>query len=640
MFEYIRTHNRLMQGLLLLLIFPSFVFFGVSSLRDSVSNNSVASVAGQSISQQEFDQALRGKLDQIRQQYGPDFDAQLLNTPEQRKNILDDLVLRKVLTNEVNQVHLGVSDLALKKNLDEILQISDQMPNYKDTYRSMIKQRGMSVNGFEDAVSQDMKVMQLVNGVQNSALTSKTVLERIALITEQEREVQTLSFKSKDFANAAKPTEAMEKAYYEKNKAQFEVPEQISAEYVMLSADSLAEQVTVSDAEVAALYEKNREKKLYSTEEQRSASHILLSLQKDASAAETKAVKDKAESLLAQLKKNPESFAKLATENSQDPGSAAKAGDLGFFGRTTMVKPFADTAFTLKKGEISGLVQTDYGLHIIRLNEIKAAGDKSLDEVKPELMAELKKQKASKAYSEAAEIFTSMVYEQPDSLKPVADKLKLKIERLDNLHRLPNPALPKTMIANNEKFLKAIFSDEAAVKKHNTDATEIAPTTLVSARVLEHKAATVKKFEDVRSLITISLIQSQAQSLAQSAGEAKLKALKAADSAEGFSTAQTITRTKKVDIPNELLMAALKADVQKLPAFVGVKVADGFEIVRIGKVSPGTPDKTRRDGDARQINNIVANHDVSVFLEAVKQRTKVVVNEAQLNAKRPDNASP
>lgn len=638
MFDYIRTHQRIMQFVLLLIIFPSFVVGGVVGFSSfSGQQSEVAKVGSESIPMEEFNQALRNQLDRLKQAYGPEFDAQLLNTPEMRKGILDDLISRKAISMETRKSNLAVTDETLQKNILEIPGLMKPDNSFdKDRYKSLLAMQGLTPAAYEASLRQDLATQQLVNSIQYSAITPKTISERIALISEQERDVQAIGFKSKDFLAEVKITDAMLRAFYDKNGAQFEVPESLSAEYVVLSADALSEQINVTDAEVASYYEQNKSR--YTTKEQRRASHILLNLKKDASDTEKKAVQTKAESLLAEVRKSPEQFAKVAKENSQDLGSAERGGDLDFFARGAMVQAFDDAVFKLKEGEISGLVQTEYGIHIIQLTAIKPVTVKPLEEVKGELLADIKKQKASKAFAEAAEAFTNLV-EQLDNLQAVADKLKLKLEKVNNLSRQPNPALPPSLITNNPKFLKAIYSDESLKKKHNIDPTEVAASTLVSARVLDYKPKSKRAFEEVKAGIQVQLVQTEAQALAKKAGEAKIAALKLADSNAGFSELKTVSRAKKSDIAPEAFAAVMRADTQKLPAFVGVETPGvGYEVYRITKVAAGTPDLARRANEVKQLENAIAQQEVFSYIEALKQRAKVVVNQSALNSKTSADA--
>ncbi|MFZ6749641.1 SurA N-terminal domain-containing protein [Undibacterium sp. Ren11W] len=631
MFEYIRTHQRIMQLLLLLIIFPSFAFFGIESFtRSNGAATAVATVAGQTISQQEFDSAQREQLDRLRQTYGQQFDSKMLSSPEAKQGLLDELVSRKVIAVEVVKNHLSVSDQSLQQNILSTPGLTKPDGGF-DTgrYKSLLAAQGMNPAMYEQRLRQDLALQQLLSAVQGTAFSSKTVADRISAIYEQEREVQKMDFKSSDYLAQVKVTDAMLKAYYEKNSNQFEIPELIKAEYVVFNDEAVGAQVNVTDADILAHYEQN--KKAYATEESRRASHILISVKKDSSEADQKSARAKAEGLLTQVRKNPELFAKLAKENSQDSGSAERGGDVDFFTKGAMVKSFEDAAYKLKLSEISDLVQSDYGFHIIQLTAIKPAAIKAIDEVKGQIAADIKKQKAAKLYAESAEVFTNMVYEQSDSLKAVADKLNLKIETVASLNRLPSAAIPATVPVNNPKFLKAIFSEDSLKKKHNTEAVEVAPRTLIAGRVLEYKAASKRPLEEVKNLIEAKVIQIEAAALAKKAGESKLATLKAADSVSGFAESNVISRLKNQGISGDAFSAVMKADAQKLPAFIGVDVpGSGYAVYRIAKVNAGAVDATRRSSERQQIANAVAQQDIYTYVEALKDKSKVVINKSAL----------
>ena len=636
MFEYIRTHQKVMQILLGIIIIPSFALFGIESfLRSPGSGTAIAMVGGQSISQQEFDAAQRDQLERLRQSYGQQFDAKMLNTPEAKQAILDELVSRKALAIEVVNNHLSIPDQLLQQNILTVTGLARADGTIDpDRYRSLLAAQGMTPIMFQQKMRQDLMSQQLLGAVQATSFVPKTVAERIASIFEQEREIQAMDLKLNDYASQVKISDAMLKAYYEKNAAEFEIPEVVNAEYVVLNSAALVSQVNVSDAELQAAYEQN--KKQYSVEEQRRASHILLTVKKEASSDEQKQVKAKAEALLAELRKKPESFAVLAKANSQDPGSAERGGDLDFFGKGAMVKPFEETANKLKVGEISELVQTDFGYHIIQLTAIKAGGVKPFDEVKGQIAADLKKQKATKLYAEAAESFTNIVYEQSDSLKPVADKLNLKIQAISGLTRQVNPAMPASVPANNAKFLNAIFSDDSLKKKRNTEAVEIAPATLIAGRIVEFKPASKRPFDEVKPLIVAKLTQIEATLLVKREGDAKLAALKASDSEAGFSSAKVVSLLKTNEVRADAVASIMKADTKKLPAFVGVDVPGvGYSIYRIAKVSAGVPDPVRRASEREQLTNAVSQQDVYSYVEVLKQKAKVKINQASLASSTP-----
>jgi peptidyl-prolyl cis-trans isomerase D len=629
MFEFIRTHRRLMHVVLLLFIVPSFAFFGLegyTSFREG--DNAVAKVAGHNITQQEWDNAQRQQLDRFRQMFGQQFDPKMFDTPEARQSVLDSLIAQRVMAVEAARNRLSVSDQTLQQTILAIPGLTTAEGKFdSERYKSLLAMQGMTPAIYEARLRQDLAMQQVSGAIQSTAFAPKTVAVRLSDLNDQQREVQELVFKAADFASQVKVTDDMLKAYYDKNSTLFQIPEQVKAEYVVLSNDAVAAQITVSDADIQSYYEQNAQR--YSVEEQRRASHILIGLKKGASDEEKAAAKAKAQKLLEQTRSNPGDFAKLAKENSEDPGSAERGGDLDFFGKGMMVKPFEDTAFKLKEGEISDLVESDFGYHIIKVTGVQPASVKSLDEVKGEIATEIKKQQAVKKYSELAEAFSDTVYEQAESLKPAADKLNLKIETVSNLGREPNPSVAPNAPYNNPKFLAALFSDDAIKNKRNTEAVEVAPGVLVAGRMVEYKPVTTRPFEEVKGVIRERVVQAEAADLARKAGEAKLAEAKAKGDGAGFSGAKSISRAKPQGINDAAAIAVLKADATKLPAYVGVELpGQGYGVYRINKVSqPAVTDTARRDAEQQQIANALAQQEMFAYVEALKQKAKVKITK-------------
>ena len=639
MFDFVRNNKRVMQGLLLVLIVPSFVLVGVESYQNrGDAAAGVATVAGQKVTQQEWEEAQRRQIDQARQMMGEQFDQKLFDTPEAKQAVLNNLVAERAINAEIARSNMTVSDAALARQIADIPGLRKPDGSFDmEQYKSLLAAQGMTPAMFDQRMRRDLTVQQLAGSIQLTAFAPRTVSTRLSDINDQEREVQELLFPVAQYLPQVKVTDEMVKAYYDKNAALFTVPEQVKAEYVVFDADAVASQVQVSDAEITDYYNKNL--KAYTTPEQRTASHILINLARDAKPADQAAAKAKAESVLAEVRKNPANFAEIARAQSQDPGSAASGGDLGVVEKGAFVKSVEDAIYALKEGETSGLVQSEFGYHIIKLTSLKPAQQKPLDAAKDEIAADLKKQKMSKKYSELAEVFTNMVYEQSESLKPVADKLGLKIETVDALTRKPNPALASAPF-NNEKFLAALFGTDAVKNKRNTEAIEVSPSVLISGRVVEFKPASKRPLAEVDAQIRQRVTLEEAARMARAAGEQKLAAAKASGDATGFGAPTTVSRTKQPAINTTAAIAVLKADVSKLPAYVGVEVpGQGYGVYRIGKVAqPAQPDAARRTQEKEQIANLVGQAEMYNFIEALKAKAKakVNVNPAQLGARTDD----
>nr|WP_217344733.1 SurA N-terminal domain-containing protein [Noviherbaspirillum sp. L7-7A]MBV0878910.1 SurA N-terminal domain-containing protein [Noviherbaspirillum sp. L7-7A] len=624
MFDFIRTHQRLMQFLLLLLIVPSFALLGLESYtRMGDETNVVAKVGGQKVTKEELDAAQRQQADRLRQAYGAQFDPRLLDTPEARRGLLDNLIAQKALAVEAARNHLSVSDSSLQQSILQIPELQSADGKFDvERYKALLAAQGMTPTMYEAQLRQEMALQQINAAVQNSAFAPKSLATRLSEINEQQREVQEQLFKVSDYAAKVKVTDEMLQAYYDKSGSRFETPEQVKAEYVVLNAANIASQVSVSDADIKSYYEQNA--KRYTTEEQRRASHILITAPKEAPAKERNAAKAKAETLLAQLRKNPGDFAKLAKENSQDPGSAERGGDLDFFGKGMMVKPFEDAAYKLRKGEISDVVESEFGYHIIQVTDVKPGGVRSLEQVKDEIAAEIKKQLAAKKYTEMAETFSNTVYEQADSLKPVADKLGLKIETVSIIGREPKPGLGKDVPYNNAKFLGALFSDEAVRNKHNTEAVEVAPNTLVAGRVVSYQPKTRRPLEEVKPQVRELVLQQEAMALAKKAGEARLAELQTRTDANGFGAAKMVSRTAAGGLDESAFMAVMKADVGKLPAVVGAELpGQGYGVYRINKLAPAAKvDEARRTAEQQQIAAALSQQETLAYIDVLKNRAK------------------
>ena len=640
MLEFIRTHQRLMQFILLLIIFPSFAFLGIESyLRMSDKEPPVAKVAGQNITQREWDAAQARQIERFKQVFGEQFNQNMFDSPEARQGVLENLLAQRAMSAHVMENHLTVSNDTLRNTIAEIPGLKNPDGQFdKQRYQQLLAAQGLTPEKFEAGLRHDLAVQQINAVVQGTAFSPKSVVARVSSLNQQAREVQELVLTLQSFRSQVKITDAMAEEYYKQHPAQFELPEIVKAEVVVFNPDVVEARIVVSDADIKAYYDQNLAR--YKTDEQRRASHILIAAGKDAPAADKAAAKAKAEKILAQLRKSPNDFAKLAKENSQDPGSAERGGDLDFFGKGMMVKPFEEAAYALKEGEISEVVQSDFGFHIIRLTALKAATTRPLSEVKANITDEIRRQQVGKKYSEMAEIFTNMVYEQPDSLKPVAEKLGLKIETISGLTRKPTTAYPKTAAYNQPKFLSAIFSDEATKNKRNTEAIEVGPRFLIAGRVVDYKPVTHSPLAQVRQQVEESIMLLETEKLALKTGEAKLAELRNGGTAE-FSAAKAISRNNNSSTPPPAVYAIMKADANKLPAFVGVNLGGmGYRIFRINKIVEQPADEASAKSEEQQVNEFLAAQEMAAYLGVIKKRANAEILKPAAVAKAKSETAP
>ena len=620
MFDFVRDHTRLALGFMLLLIIPSFVFFGVqgySRFADG-SSTAVVKVDGHSITRTEWDDAHKRNIDLMRRQ-SPDIDVTQYETPQLRRETLDGLVRDRVLLAAVEQLQLYPSVSRMARLFDSDPQLQSLRGADGKLNRELLAMQGLTPEIFDQRLRQDLAMKQVLGGITQtvpvSSLAASTVLDAFF----QRREIQLERFDTAAFRAAATPGDADIEAYYKANEAQFKAPEQATIDYVMLDLETLSKSVTVSDADVRKSYDENIAK--YTVPEERRASHILVKADKDAPAAEREKAKVKAQALLVEVRRNPAQFAELARKNSDDPGSSAKGGDLDFFGRGAMVKAFEDTVFTLKSGEISDVVETDFGYHIMTLTGVRGGQAKPFEEVRAEIAAELRKTQAQKRWAETAEQFTNTVYEQSDSLQPVIDKLKLE-KKTATIPRVPAPGATGPLVS--VKFLDAVFGADSVRNKRNTDAVEVAPNQLIAARVTQHQPARVQPLAEVKEAVRQRVIETQASALARKAGEAKVEAMKAGNGAAALPVTLTISRTNAQGLPRPVIDAVMRADASKLPAVLGVDLAgQGYVAVRVLQVLQREPPPGGEEALRTQVAQSWAAAEADAYLSALKKRYKV-----------------
>ncbi len=625
MFDTIRRHQRLMQFLLLILIFPAFVFFGVSGYDRFLSDEgAVATVGGAKIMRQELDAAMSRQLEQMRQVLGDRADPRVLDTPQARLEVLDGLIAQRVLLNAAAESRIAVSDAQLRQTILDIPGLKGPDGSFdKARYRTLLSGQGLTEAGFEQQLRRDLMVQALPQAVSQSGFVGNSVLDRVITLQEQQREVRELAFRPADFTAKVKPTDEELRKYFTDNAKAFEIAESARIEYVVLSAASIAKSIALNAADVRTYYDQNQAR--YGTPEERKASHILVRVDAGANEQARKEARTRAEELLAKARAGGD-FAALAKASSQDPGSAANGGDLGFFTRETMVKPFADAAFALKEGQISDLVQTEFGLHVIKLTAIKPSAVKPFEAVRDEIETALREQQATQLFAQAAEGFTNTVYEQADSLKPAADKYKLEIRTAEVTRQGPVGDGDKALAT--PKLMEALFSADSLRTKRNTQAIEAGGNTLVSARIVEHRAARQKQFDDVKGAVRESVVAEQARKLALSAGEERLKALREGGPATDLGAPRALSRAVAGNTAPALVEAVFKAPVAKLPAVVGVDLgAQGYVVAQVVKVTNPTPEvlATRRDKYREQIASLLAQQQGEDLIASLKARAKLSV---------------
>jgi peptidyl-prolyl cis-trans isomerase D len=631
MFDLVQRNKRIIQIVLAIVLLP-FAFFGVDSyFRDSTGGRAVVKVGDYEISEQEVSNSLRERQEYLRNLSGGRLDPALLDSPELRMSVIDALVRQRVLVDHAVRTGMTVSADQLRGYITQAPVFQEDGKFSMAKYEQFLKGRGETVKNFENRVRQELLLGQLAEAYTTTSIVPRTVAERLLRITEQSREVSRAVVPAEKFVAQVKLEEDAAKKYYDSHQDEFRTPEQVRIEYVTLSIDALAPSVKVDEAETKKFYEANQRQ--FGVGETRQASHILIAVDKSAGEDAKKKARAQADQIYAELKKNPNAFAELAKKHSQDPGSAAKGGELGTFGRGSMVKAFDDAVFGMKPGEISPPVETEYGFHVIRVTGVNPAQMKSFEEAKPAIEKELRKQQALQLYAKAADEFNNKLFEQSESLKGAAEIAKTQPKTSGWISRqgTDDPLL------NNPKLIQAVFTEDVRVNKRNTEAVELAPGTIVGARVVEHRPSAMQPLADVKAAIEKKLVQTRASQLAAQEGRKMLEQLKQGGSADvSWDAPQLVSRADTKGMPEPLVRQVFKADTNKLPSYSGVEApAGGFVLLRVSRVVD--PDKSDR-AQAKSLNEglaqVVGEEQFNAYLASLKGKAKVKLDKEQFEKKQ------
>jgi len=635
MLETIRefSRSRIVRWAFMLFLVVPFGLFGLDAYINRVSGPTVvANVGNAGISSTELDNALREQAEVYRQQFRGNFDASLMDNPEIRRSVLDKLVSQRLIAIGADRAGVRIGDQELARRIAEEPYFQVEGRFSKERYEQIAKGQNTSAVGLDERLREEYRQQLFRQAIVQTAIVPRATLDNFIRLSEQTREVSVVNITPEAFLSkvAIKP-EAV-KAYYDSHIAEFTTPEQVRVEYIELSTDALAAQLPVAKEEIEDLYKRGVESGRFGQQEERKASHILVTVKADAPEAEKKAAEARAKAIAERVRKSPGTFAETAKKESQDPGSAPQGGDLGFFPRGAMVKAFADAAYGAKKGEIVGPVATEFGYHVIQVTDIKPEKVKTLAEASPEIEAQVRKQNASRRFAEIAEQFTNMVYEQPSSLKPAADTLKVPIQQSAWLTK----GMPSSPILSNPKLTAEIFSTDAIKNKRNTSAVEVAPGVLVSARVIEHRAPQQKPFETVQADIQRRLQREEATKLARAEGEAKLKDVQAGkDAGLKWPAPLAVNRQKPGGLFPQAIDKVFRVDPKKLPAYVGVETPAGYSLVQVSRViDVDKIDDAKREAMAARLRESIAVQELEAMVASLRGKVGVKMRKDAVEKKK------
>ncbi len=625
---------------ILALITIPFALFGVEYYFRQAGGgaDTVAKVDGYTISQAEFTENLRNQLE--RMQAGlrdARMDPSALDTPELRREALAALVNRRLLTAYADRVRLTVPDNLLVNEISQVDAFQEDGKFSRARYEEVLRSKGLTPALFETRLRDDLKIQLVQESMASTQWVPQVVTDAFLILNDQTRELSVAEIPLQAFLGKVKIDDGTVKQYYDAHLDRFKVPERVKVQYLVLTADQLAQDAVVTPEEVAKAYSDPANQARWGGTETRRASHILISVPAKASESQRSAAREQAQKILTQAQAHPDQFAALAKQYSQDPGSASQGGDLGYFGRGVMAPSFEAAVFGMKSGEIQGPVETEFGFHIIKLTDTKAGKVRSLAEVTPQLTQDLRRQRAAQRFAEAAESFSNLVYEQSTSLKPAAEKLKLTIKDSGWITRGGPVDVP---LLNHPKLLNALFSTESIQDGRNTQAIEVAPNTLVAAHVVAHEPSVARPLAEVKESIAQLLQREEAAKLVRQEGEARLTDLKAGKTiAFTWSAMRQLTRQSALSggLPSMVVTPAFQVSTTHLPAYTGTMMPSGsYILVRVTQVSPGNPaDAAKRKQAEAGLTRAYGEATMSDFMAGLRKTADVrLINKAALETSK------
>ncbi|NCW35760.1 MAG: peptidylprolyl isomerase [Methylophilaceae bacterium] len=610
MLEKFRSYaqTKAAQVILALILIP-FALFGIDSYLNQAGNNlSIAKVNGYKIALPEYNRAIENVRNRMMTE-GKKVDPAMFDSFEFKESVVDGLISKQLVNNDIKKSKFKITDQQLSQYIIGMPEFQKDGKFSQELYDKVLQNNQLTPKKFEESIRNDLLIQQVRDGLQKLTFIPPNNLAETLKATSQQREISVAEFKTKEYMAKANIAEKEMQAFYDQNKSKFLAPEQVKAEFVVFSLASILPTINVTEDEIKTFYKTNSDK--YQNQQQREASHILIAASKNAAPAEKAKAKAKAEELLSQIRKNPKQFEELATKYSQDPESAKKGGELGAFGRGMMVKPFDDAVFSMKVNEISNIVESDFGYG-------------SFDSMKPQIKAELIYQKGQEKFAALAEEFSNKVYEQSSSLDAVSKKFNLPIQKTDWISRNDSDKFFK-----NETLMNALYSKESIKDHRNTEAIEVTPNNLISARVVDYKAQSTKPFTDVKKNIEDYLKFEAAKKTVASEGEAALKTISDTSRKIDWQPAVLVDRKNAKGLSEAVINHAYKMPTDKLPSYSGfVDGNNGYVIVKVNKVSfPNDNNEENKKAFALDYTEALTSEYLSAYLKGLKAKASVSVNQ-------------
>ncbi len=637
MLEFIRKRATgwVAWGIVILISVP-FALWGINQYFTPVSDLSVAKVNGTEIELREFQQAVQNQRSRLRQMLGPELAASV-DEVLVRQQTLDRLIGEQLLLQAAAESGMRVGDAQLATEIQSQQIFRSDGKFSPERYQNFLRQQGYSPGGFEQMMRQGLISGQVSNGLMSSAFVTDAELARMRSLQGQNRSFRTLEVPVSRFMDVPVSDEAVAR-HYEENKARYVRPEQVSIEHLEISRPRIAAEIPVDEGELKRLYEARKAN--YSTPEQRKVSHILLSVASDADDAAVDEARNKLLDIRRQIESGA-SFEYLAKAHSEDPGTAQNGGDLGFISRDIMDPAFDAAAFSLEAGEVSAPVRSDFGLHLIKVSDIRGGQTRSFEEVRTQLKTEFQNEQADLVFSEQVERLATLTFEHPESLDIAAETLGLEIKTSPLFDR--NGAAEG--IASSREVALAAFSEDVREGGNNSEILELDNGVVVSLRVNRHEPAAPLPLDAVRDQIVGELKLRSAREKAREIGRALLEKLRNGESPEQAAasaetqwseTASLSRQSGQADPGLRALVFRMPKPQQQARTYAGRALPDGgFQIVALESVTSGSVDG---EGDApedlrRSMAAAFGSAALDQYSRALRDKADVAINEENLQGR-------
>lgn len=622
-----------MQVILLIFVAPAFVFLGLSGYSVVNSDPAMVEVGDLSITKDEFTQAQRNQLQQLQQSSQGRFDPAMLDNPQARQALVDQLINYKIQIAVASADRFSVSDTYLRDVIATMPEFQDNGRFSADRYNDFLAAYGISPRDFEASKRGELALDIVLQPIDDTAILPTPVLDSIKKALTEERNIRLKTFNSADYAAEVNVSDDDIKNWYENNQDQLRLPQQVVAEYMVLDEAAAMASVPAIDVDkLQEYYEQNKSN--YVVPGRVNASHILVKLPSGASDEAKQKALDKASDISNRLKSDSSKFAEVAKDESQDAGTARNGGELGWIQRGTLPLDMEQAVFALASGAVSEPIKGADGYHIFIANQVEPEHGESFDDARAKIEDEVQRQLAAEKFADMATNLTSLVYDDPTSLEPASKSLGLEIRTASGISRDnlleasligPNAASssPDAAILDDVRVRQSLFSNQVLNDKQNSGVIEISPDTMVVVRVKESIPAHVPDLDTLTDKIKTNIINERSFELAKQAGNEFLANIDPDD--ESYTEQMTVSRLDHNGLSKEVVDAALSIKGDDLPSYGSISLPNSFVVIKVDGITAGTTDKASLSGLGSQLSRVWGASEEQAYLAQLRQELGVVV---------------